>query len=601
MKGNYLSDYVKHISVLVLAVLSIGFIYSPGINGPFVFDDYPNIVFNEGIKIDSISLESLQNVGNSGMTGGGGRPLSVISFALNYYWGDGGARSFKIVNIIIHCASFLALIFFTYQLLMFFEANNIDRSALFKIGFIIALIWSVHPLNLTSVLYVVQRMASLSVLFTFLSLGFYCKARTSSESLYFILTLVFFTLGALSKENSLMVPFYIGLLELALVLRCGKVTTYQLQLLIVVFCLGVTLSIFMIVSSGQYLSYSSRDFSMLERLYTELRVVLDYLKLSLLPNIQQMTLFHDDIVVSKSLYSPPITLIAFGVHCLLLCSAIILRKRNALYTFSIFFFYFGHVMESTILPLELMHEHRNYLSLSAVVIACYSLLKDKCFKKTTTLIVVFVVVLLSVLTFIRSQTWSSYGQLTTTMADRQPLSVRAQSAAGRFYYVKAEKAKNQEQLDYFLTKADQHFMNVVYGNGTSIMGHVGIIFLYELNNKKVSERLLIDLQERLSGSSLLNQDLRAFIELVKCYADMRCLIHRKTMETLAKGLVTRKLLNGSPFEELLNHLIVIYINNGAYSDALNLVRDLRVERGGREIFDSLETIILQKKVNKIEY
>jgi hypothetical protein len=257
-------------------------------------------------------------------------------------------------------------------------------------------------------------------------------------------------------------------------------------------------------------------------------------------------------------------------------------------------------MESTILPLELMHEHRNYLSLSAIIIACYSLLKDKDLKKTAKFIVVSVVVLLSVLTFIRSQTWSSYGQLMTTMADRQPTSVRAQYAAGRFYYVKAKKANSQEYLDFFSIKADQHFMNVVYSNSTSIMGHVGIIFLYELNNKKVSNKLLIELQERLSGSSLFSQDLRAFVELVRCYADMRCLIHQETVVILAKGLVNRKLLDGSSFEELLNHLIVIYINNGAYSDALNLLRDLRVDIGG-EIFDSLEAIVMKKMGQKAEY
>ena len=72
--------------VFILAGLVI-FLSSPGWSGEFWFDDFPNIVNNPAIQIQSLDYVSLlkstsPTASGSGMT----RPVSYTTFAVNYYF-----------------------------------------------------------------------------------------------------------------------------------------------------------------------------------------------------------------------------------------------------------------------------------------------------------------------------------------------------------------------------------------------------------------------------------------------------------------------------------------------------------------------------------
>src|SRR5690606_9993023 len=84
----------------------------------------------------------------------------------------------------------------------------------------VALLWGLHPLNLTSVLYVVQRMVSLSTLFGFMAIYSYGRLRmlpNHAGTLGIILRLWVIVLliaaSALSKESGLLFIPLIILLE----------------------------------------------------------------------------------------------------------------------------------------------------------------------------------------------------------------------------------------------------------------------------------------------------------------------------------------------------------------------------------------------------
>jgi len=171
----------KHIALVCFSFFTVYFIYEPGLQGPFIFDDLVNITRNSLLRIQDLSLSSLYSSATTGSAGPLKRPIAMLSFALNYYFADGYiASAFKTTNVIIHCVNALLVFIMCQQL---FERASVTtrkkhhHTAVFFSAAGISLIWAVHPINLTSVLYVVQRMTSLSTLFSLACIIFYISAR----------------------------------------------------------------------------------------------------------------------------------------------------------------------------------------------------------------------------------------------------------------------------------------------------------------------------------------------------------------------------------------------------------------------------------------
>ena len=80
-----------------------------------------------------------------------------------------------------------------------------------------------------------------------------------------------------------------------------------------------------------------------------------------MPDLTAMGFYHDDFPISQGLLEPPSTLPAILGILALTLGAVLLRRRNPVVAFGILFFLIGHSMESTIIALELIYEHRNYV------------------------------------------------------------------------------------------------------------------------------------------------------------------------------------------------------------------------------------------------
>ena len=154
--------------LLVLALLLVTAIYWPGLHGGFLFDDYPNIVDNHGVQPSEVSIPALVRATLSSPASEFKRPLASLSFALNYratglnpYW-------MKFTNLVIHLLNGWLVFWLTRRLLS--EAAVIENktcpTTLEQQTNIIALLitsaWLLLPINLTAVLYVVQRMESMA-------------------------------------------------------------------------------------------------------------------------------------------------------------------------------------------------------------------------------------------------------------------------------------------------------------------------------------------------------------------------------------------------------------------------------------------------------
>lgn len=363
----------------LLAAVVIVAAYVPGLKGGFIFDDYPHIIDNSALQMSSLSVSDLWHASLSSNAGPLKRPVAMFTLALNRYYSELDPFSYKLVNVFIHVAA----AFFVFLSALLIERRLRPHATNSNKAMIIALctmtIWGLHPYNLTSVLYVIQRMASLAGLFTFIALAIYIyyRPRLATHPRHgWIMLLGVSISGALavfSKESALLLPVHLAIVEFTL-FRDVKVTPrLWMQRRRVLFLLGVTVSAawlaYHLATTDWTQSYLARGYSLQERVLTETRILWTYLGQILLPDITKMGLFLDDYPISKGLFSPLSTLVAIIGHASLITLALLRRRQWPVFTFGVLWFYSSHLLESTIFPLELMYEHRNYIAMFGPIYA----------------------------------------------------------------------------------------------------------------------------------------------------------------------------------------------------------------------------------------
>lgn len=355
--------------------------YWSGLHGGYFFDDEPNILQVEGLRMVSFSAASLREALASGISGPSGRPVAQLSFALNHYF-DGGFDpfAFKATNLAIHALASL-LVFFLGLRLLAAGAPPLARGRVQAAAAVLAAVWLLHPIQLTTVLYAVQRMTGLSALFLFAALLLHVRGREGGGAAGApqVATAwgLLWPLSFLSKETGALFPLFA--LAWELILRreaAGRLDRFARLLTVVAGLTFAATAIYAALPSGKWLwaGYDFRAFTPPERLLTEGRVLWLYLGLMLLPRLEAFGLHHDDIAVSNGLLEPWTTLSAWAALAGLAWVAWRLRAKAPLVTFGIAWFFIGHLLESSVLPLELVHEHRNYVPLFGILLALASAL-----------------------------------------------------------------------------------------------------------------------------------------------------------------------------------------------------------------------------------
>jgi len=369
----------------VLFLVSISFIvYANTINGEFIFDD--SRIFNSpSVKLDSLTISRLVRVAEEMEPQT--RPVTNISFAVNYLYNGLDVRGYHLVNILIHCTVGIILYFFLKTTLSLQTLSRKEQS-LFLVPFFAALIWLVHPIQTQAVSYIIQRYTSLSALFYLVSIFMYAKARlTTSTDRQFFLYAGCIVSGFLSfgcKEMAVTLPLFIFLYEWFF-LRDLKITPLLRNTIFLVavllFFLAVGLVLWNLDIVGQIeKGYEIRDFTLSERVLTQFRVMMLYLSLIAFPHPGRLSLEHD-VHLSTSLLSPPSTLVCIFIVLFALAATGYMARRYRLAAFCVLWFFGNHLVEGSIIPLELVFEHRNYVPsmmvIFLIVLAMYQLVTNK--------------------------------------------------------------------------------------------------------------------------------------------------------------------------------------------------------------------------------
>jgi hypothetical protein len=519
-------------------------IYAPGLSGDYMFDDMPNLLHNPQLDIESLDTESLQGAAFSSGSGKFRRPVSMLSFTLNRYFFGIAPYSHKVVNLIIHLLTGIGLYLLSRQVIRAYRQHRnpaLPNRALQWIPVIVAGLWLVHPLNLTPALYIVQRMTSLAALFTVLGLCLYMAGRTrllaGRSGLSLILTglVLFGGLAVFSKESGALLPVYMLVLELTLF----RFQTNKAQPDIpVIFFFIITVAVpaalvllYLALNPGFITGgYGYRDFNLLERVLTEGRVLVFYLKSILIPSVAELGLFHDDIAVSRGLFDPPATLYSLMALGGMLLGALLLLGKQPLVSLGILWFFTGHLMESTIIGLELVHEHRNYLADYGIILAVAALVAQAPLRKLGPVIriatpAVFLL-LFSYTTWVRATQWSDVVSQAVYEARHHPQSFRAVFAAGRVY---ANLALNG--APEFEDEARAMLIRASELSKGEIMSHSALILLNCELNQPVDPAWYDELFYRLSSHPVISTTLISLRAFVKC-SEKNCGVPVAALETM---------------------------------------------------------------------
>lgn len=445
----------RHLLFALLLVI-VGLIYFPGVSGPYLYDDYSNLLDNRYLQIESFDLDSILRASFSIESGPLQRPLAMASFAINAYLAGSFASPvpFRLTNIAIHLTNGILVYWLMYLISARYhqisapsrrtEVASTGNSAHW-LPAILTFLWLIHPINLTSVLYLVQRMTSLAALFTLLALVgyFFGRLRIQAGRGYGIWVLigslgVFGTLGALSKESALLLPIFVLALELTL-FRTETPWAHwkKLSQHTKLACIAGTIAISTILLSLAFAyaaaGYVNRNFTMLQHALTESRVLVMYLSLIIFPRLDGFGMFHDDISLSHSLLTPVTTILAIGTLAGMLLLAGKLARRAPLISLGIAWFFIGHALESTIFPLELAHEHRNYVASLGFPIALIGTLHSKTFKLGRTAwlsILTAIGICFAAVTYMRASQWSNEEKFYMTEVRHHPQSADANAGLG---------------------------------------------------------------------------------------------------------------------------------------------------------------------------
>ncbi|MDQ5985971.1 MAG: hypothetical protein CSYNP_01689 [Syntrophus sp. SKADARSKE-3] len=357
----------KYLSILFFFSIFLFVIYSNSFDCSWHYDDYANIVTNSSIHISDLSWQSIEK-GFYGVIDSPRwqRPVAYFSFALNYYVGGLNVFGYHIVNFLIHLLTAFFLFLFVYNTLQLDLIRASYKESAYSIALLSAFLWAINPVQVTSVTYIVQRMASMVALFYIMTMFFYLKGRTSDDlwekRIYFFLAFLAGVLAVGTKENAALLPVSIFLYDLLLIQGVTKENIkksfkYGAFAIIAVIVIGLLyIGDVTTISSD----YKIRPFSMIERLLTQPRILVFYISLLLYPISSRLMLIHD-VNLSTSLLSPWTTIPAILFIFFLIVFAIGSSKRWPLLSFCILFFFINHFIEGSFIALELIYEHRNYL------------------------------------------------------------------------------------------------------------------------------------------------------------------------------------------------------------------------------------------------
>jgi tetratricopeptide (TPR) repeat protein len=551
--------------------------YSTNYDASWHFDDYPNIVDNPRIHIKDFKFKTFKEALFAGYDKGlylgrqVYRPVSMLTFALNWYIGQDNVIGYHIVNNTIHLLTTLFLFLTVLNLLMSPNLKEKYHGNEYVIAFLSAVLWAVNPVQTQAITYIVQRMASLAAMFYIMGIYFYLKARISppgyNRFLFIAGCLLSFFLALGSKENTMTFPIAMAIIEILFFQNLSNRNTKK-KVVVAIMIAGVFMAAFLTIlyKKGNIAhllkGYENRTFTLWERLMTESRILIYYLSQIFYPIASRLSFVYD-INISTSLFKPWTTVPAILAIISLLGIGFSQTIKRPIIAFSIFFYFINHIIESTIIPLELIFEHRNYLPsffLFFPVATGLIWLVDYFKKKNSFIHIPLVVSIAGVIfsfcvgTIVRNKAWATEKTLWENCIIKAPGMARPYHNLASYHYQKA--GDMIRAMEFYKTALTKKNLNSKTGHAFTFNNMATIFYDngdYKSSIKFFKKALKIkpDYQNALRNITLLHIRTGRFSEALE--SSDRLLSENKTSSDFLqiKGFV---LLTADRFDEAISFL-----------------------------------------------
>lgn len=459
---------LSHPVLYPLIILILGLLaYANTFGVPFTLDDLTSISENQVIK-------DIANYfpGGSGYDFVPRRWFGYLTFALNYHLGGLDVTGYHAVNLAIHLGT--ALLVYALVLLTFRTPHLISSRLLVHartVALFSALLFVAHPVQTQAVTYLAQRLTSLCTFFYLSSLVCYVAARLRADAsaktgtgkkesqgqwqtiLLYAASVTAALLATQTKEIAFTLPLAAILYELSFFR--GEWKQRALSLLPLLLTLPIIPLSVLFGDSADPLAEgssvdeqlrASTDIPRLHYLFTQLRVIVTYLRLLVLPTGQNLDY---DYPVYSRFFTPPVVL-SFLLLMALLGLAFYLHHRSRvapaaslaptlsrdpamrLISFGIFWFFLGLSVESSFVPIfDVIFEHRLYLPSIGLFAAFVTLVLLTAEKTAAILsgriklvVASLVIIVLAVATFQRNSVWGSNVRLWEDVVRKSPNKVR---------------------------------------------------------------------------------------------------------------------------------------------------------------------------------
>ena len=438
--------------IIVVSIVCI-LIYYPGLFSSFELDS------NKLFGLYETYLEKKENINlfELSFSYDYGRSLSQLSFYIHFLIEkDINPFSIKATNLTLHLINGWLVWLLSFK---FAAHTTYFKQSKLWIANLTFILWLFSPINMSSVLYAIQRMNQLATFFSLVSLISYVylrelhtkvKAPHILNVLLVVILIISLILGLLSKENAILVPLFICLVEVSFFQKSTILNNItKTKALVAMLVVLLTFTLFPI---NDILNYQARTFSLYERFITEFRVIWIYLSEIILPRSIATGMYHDGFIVSTGILNPITTIFSLiSLICITIFSIRYLRHiKLQLMAFGFCFFMTGHLLESTILPLEIFFEHRNYLPSFGIYLSIaaitYSITK-KLNPHLRKVIIGLYILLFVYIGHTKAIIWTNSIASYTLALDRSYPSARAASNLAQIYLEQGKYEESKQLLN----------------------------------------------------------------------------------------------------------------------------------------------------------
>ena len=198
--NNLITKYRGFLICLALALITFAVFYQ--VHGfAFVNYDDPDYVYKNPHIQAGITPETIKWALTTGYAANW-HPVTWLSHTLDWQMFGSNAGGHHLVSLAFHIANIL-LLFFVFRKM----TNAIWPSAF------VAALFALHPLHVDSVAWVAERKDVLSTFFWLLTMWAYVRFVSRQKISSYLLVVVFFALGLMSKPMLVTLPFVLLLLD----------------------------------------------------------------------------------------------------------------------------------------------------------------------------------------------------------------------------------------------------------------------------------------------------------------------------------------------------------------------------------------------------